>query len=123
MVDKVVDVDAMIADLRKEVVKTYMFSLDNNQTTFIADNPPLELLQEIEQKIVERQEYIEERRNNVIDYPTAADEIKKLEIHCKNDFKMERKRAEDKKLNEETEKLKQKLKDRAKEQRKREGKI
>ena len=79
-VQKTVDVEAMITDLRQRIMETYINALDHqNQPNYIQDNPPLELLQEIEQKIVQRQQIIEERRNNTTQYPTAAEDIKRLE--------------------------------------------
>jgi len=44
-VERVVDVDAMIADLRKLVIECHICSLENpSQGSFVEGNPPLELL-------------------------------------------------------------------------------
>ena len=44
-VERIVDVDAMISDLRKLVVECHNCSLENpNQGSFVDGNPPLELL-------------------------------------------------------------------------------
>ena len=57
------------------------------------------------------------------EFPNAAEDIKRLEIVCKTEFKLERKIEEDKKKKEKFEQDQQKLKDRMGKERKREGRI
>ena len=89
-IEKVVDVDQMIRDLKQRIDQTYKEDLDANEVQLTDDDPPLELLQTLEQKIVQRQAKIEERRKPTLQRPTAAEEIKRFEIQQKAEFKKER---------------------------------
>ena len=122
-VEKVVDVDQMLKELKTWIEQIYQQDLKANEVQLTDDDPPLELLQTLEQKIVQRQAKIEERRKPTAMRPTAAEEIRRFEIQQKTEFKKERQEDEAENLRKVLEEAKKKTEERMLKDRKREGKI